>query len=263
MTTKDLVESKRLAESGHWYTIDGKPKYTIVGKNGKERNTTLRDARKLNLVPSVTTILDVAAKPGLVNWQVNQGIQAALTLPRKIDETDEEFLHRVRQDSKEQAEKAAEEGTKIHADINMGFAGKKDSEVYTHLRELLDKSFPNQEWISEQSYTSKEKGYGGAIDLHSKSIVVDFKTKDNIEGKDASKLVFDNHGMQLSAYAELLYIGKPTRVSIFIDRKNPSVILPYVWDGGHLKHLVMFNSLLTYWKMSKNYDPTKQKGEIK
>tara|TARA_Y100000816_G_C25979107_1_gene511123 strand:- start:181 stop:936 length:756 start_codon:yes stop_codon:yes gene_type:complete len=245
------------SESGHWYTIDGKPKYTIVGKNGKERNTTLRDARKLNLVPSVTTILDVAAKPGLVNWQVNQGIQAALTLPRKVDETDEEFLHRVRQDSKEQAEKAAEQGTNIHADINMGFAGKKDSEVYTHLRELLDKSFPNQEWVSEQSYTSKEKGYGGAIDLHSKSIVVDFKTKDNIEGKDASKLVFDNHGMQLSAYAELLYIGKPTRVSIFIDRKNPSVILPYVWDmESHLKHLVMFNSLLTYWKMSKNYDPT-------
>jgi hypothetical protein len=62
--------------------------------------------------------------------------------------------------------------------------------------------------------------------------------------------------MQLSAYAELLYIGKPIRVSIFIDRKKPSVILPYVWDGGHLKHLVMFNSLLTYWKMSKNYDPT-------
>ncbi len=80
------------SESGHWYTIDGKPKYTIVGKNGKERNTTLRDARKLNLVPSVTTILDVAAKPGLVNWQVNQGIQAALTLPRKVDETDEESV---------------------------------------------------------------------------------------------------------------------------------------------------------------------------
>ena len=78
-------------------------------------------------------------------------------MPRKVDETDEEFLYRVRQDSKEQAEKAAEEGTKIHADINMGFAGKKDSEVYTHLRELLDKSFPNQEWVSEQSYTSKEK----------------------------------------------------------------------------------------------------------
>ena len=62
------------SEKGHWYTLEGKPLYTLVGKNGKERNTNLRDARKLNLVPSVTTILDVAAKPGLVNWQINQGI---------------------------------------------------------------------------------------------------------------------------------------------------------------------------------------------
>ena len=35
---------------------------------------------------------------------------------------------------------------------------KKDSEVYTHLRELLDKLFPKAGWLSEQSYTNKEKG---------------------------------------------------------------------------------------------------------
>jgi len=246
-----------LSEAGHWYTLEGKPQYTVIGKNKKERNTTLRDARQLNLVPSVTTILDVAAKPGLVNWQINQGIHAALTLDREVDESDEQFLYRVRQDSKEQGLKAAEQGTKIHGDINMGFAGKKDSEVYTHLIKLINNSFPNQDWISEGSYTSKEMGVGGQVDLHSKTIVMDFKTKDDIEGKDASKLVFDNHGMQLSAYAMLLNIDDPTRVSIFIDRKKPSVILPYVWDReSHQKHLTMFNALLTFWKMSKNYDPT-------
>ena len=69
-----------LSEAGHWYTLEGKPQYTVIGKNKKERNTTLRDARQLNLVPSVTTILDVAAKPGLVNWLINQGIHAARTL---------------------------------------------------------------------------------------------------------------------------------------------------------------------------------------
>ena len=247
-----------LAESGHWYTIDGKPKYTIVSKNGKQRNTTLRDARKLNLFPSVTTILDVAAKPGLVNWQVNQGIQAALTLPREENETDEQFLYRVRQDSKEQAEKAANEGTIIHADINKGFAGTKDSVVFTVLKKLIDNTFLNEQWVSESSYASDE-GFAGQIDLHNKkkTIVIDFKTKDNIEGKDPSKLVFDNHGMQLSAYSALLGIDEPIRVSIFIDRKNPSMILPYVWDrDSHTKHLKMFLALLTFWKMSKNYDPT-------
>ena len=249
-----------VSESGHWYTLEGKPLYTLVGKNGKERNTNLRDARKLNLVPSVTTILDVAAKPGLVNWQINQGINAALTLPREEDETDEQFLYRVRQDSKEQAEKAAEQGTIIHADINMGFSGKKESKTYLAVHKIINGLFPNQEWLSEQSYTSKEEGFGGAIDLHSKtSIVIDFKTKDNLKGVEAKSLVFDNHGMQLSAYAMLLKINTEnlTRVSIFIDRKNPEVIVSYVWDkNSHERHLQMFNALLTYWKCLKKYDPT-------
>ena len=54
-----MSEIKYTAESGHWYTRGGEPAYTVTGKNGKERNTTLRDARTMNLVPSVTTVLKV------------------------------------------------------------------------------------------------------------------------------------------------------------------------------------------------------------
>ena len=62
-----VKESQHLSESGHWYTKTGEPMYTIVGANGKERNTTLADAKKLDLVPSVTTILGIVAKPALEN----------------------------------------------------------------------------------------------------------------------------------------------------------------------------------------------------
>ena len=55
----------RAAESVHWYGQDGSPQYTVTAKDGQQRPTTLRDARKFNLVPSVTTVLKVAAKPGL------------------------------------------------------------------------------------------------------------------------------------------------------------------------------------------------------
>ena len=34
--------NKFTSESGHWYTREGEPMYTIIGANGKERNTTLR-----------------------------------------------------------------------------------------------------------------------------------------------------------------------------------------------------------------------------
>ena len=51
----------------HWYKQDGSPCYEVPYADPKKgmRSTTIRDARKLNLVPSVTTILQVMDKPGL------------------------------------------------------------------------------------------------------------------------------------------------------------------------------------------------------
>src|SRR5210317_2569833 len=92
--------NKFTSESGHWYTQEGEPMYTIIGANGKERNTTLRDAKKENLVPSVTTILGMIAKPSLENWKINQALNSALTLEKNESETLEEFAYRCKQDSK-------------------------------------------------------------------------------------------------------------------------------------------------------------------
>ena len=69
------------SESTHWYDKAGQPRYTVIGANGNERPTTLRDARKDGLVPSVTTVMSVAAKPGLEAWKLNQAFLSALTLP--------------------------------------------------------------------------------------------------------------------------------------------------------------------------------------
>src|SRR5579872_2300957 len=70
-----------MSTGGHWYTADGKPMHTIIGKNGKERATTLRDARKLNLFPSVTTILAVQDKPMLTQWLLNELLYATMLEP--------------------------------------------------------------------------------------------------------------------------------------------------------------------------------------
>ena len=56
---------EKLSEAGHWYDSEGAATYTIIGANGTERNTTLKDARKHGYVPSVTTIIGMAAKPSL------------------------------------------------------------------------------------------------------------------------------------------------------------------------------------------------------
>jgi len=248
---------ENLSEAGHWYDKDGLPTYTIVGANGKERNTTLRDARQWGYVPSVTTIIGVAAKPSLENWKVNQALNSAITLEQDPGESIEDFTNRCKQDSKKIGRDAAERGTIIHAMIEQGFMGGKETKAYRVIKNYLDENFPGEEWIAEDSFCSTS-GYGGKIDLYSKSgIFVDFKTKDGLKDKQASKLVYDDHGMQLSAYAEGCNFKEPERVSIFVDREDPELIAVHRWDKEtHVRHMSMFNSLLSYWKLVKKYDPS-------
>lgn len=251
-----------IAESTHWYSADGSPCYTVIGKNGKERNTTLRDARQYNYVPSVTTIIGVGAKPGLENWKIDQALLSALTLPREEGESLDGFMARAKQDAKEQAIKAAERGTEIHADIEKGFTDGIETVAYLAVRYALDSLFPGETWIAEDSFAHPD-GFGGKIDLYSESgIVVDFKTKDGLAGADPKRLVYDEHGMQLSAYACGLNIDNPERVSVFVDRANPTVVISHVWEKeSHERHLAMFSHLLSYWQHMKNYKPSISKEQ--
>ena len=130
MTNKKQQKDNFKSESGHWYTKDGEPMYTIVGANGVERNTTLRDARSLGLVPSVTTVIGLVAKPFLENWKIDQALKSAIYLEKEDDESDEDFFYRCKQDSKKVGVEAAEQGTKIHDLIEKGFLGKSKNKTY-------------------------------------------------------------------------------------------------------------------------------------
>ena len=64
--------------------------------------------------------------------------------------------------------------------------------------------------------------------------------------------------MQLSAYAQGCGYTDVERVSIFIDRKQHDLIACHIWDrDSQTKHTEMFNSILNYWKLVKNYEPKK------
>jgi hypothetical protein len=86
-------------ESMHWYDKAGRPCYEVERADKKGmRPTTLRDARKMNLVPSVTSIIKCAAAPQLEKWKRDQVLIAALTLPRMPEESEQSWLARVEQD---------------------------------------------------------------------------------------------------------------------------------------------------------------------
>lgn len=242
------------AESGHWYTREGIPTYTILGKNGKVRNTTLRDAREMNLVPSVTTILNVAAKPQLTQWLQKQVLLAALTLPKIATESEDEYLSRILEDSKEQGRAAADAGTDIHAAIEAFYRGEIWDKHKEHVQgcvKALDEHFGQRGWVAERSF-GHELGYGGKVDLHCPGIVVDIKTK---EFTDPAKVDgYEDHRMQLAAYRVGLALPHARCANIFVSRSVPGLCVIKEWTAEELEEAWnMFYHLLLFWQIKSNH----------
>lgn len=247
------------SQGGHWYASDGSPAYEILGKNGKLRAVTLRDARTMNLFPGVTGILACAAKPQLENWKIDQALMSALTLPRIEWENDSDFMARAKEDSKEQARRAAERGTLLHGQIEQDFDYGCDPEYAEFVRPVrawLNERFGAVRWNAERSF-SHTLGYGGKVDLHSDEagVVIDFKTKDF--GPDNLPKGYDEQGMQLAAYAIGLELGaEATRINLFISTRVPGLIVPVEWHPDTFqRHWDMFQALLMYWQADRKYAP--------
>ena len=103
-----LSAKPKRGSGGHWYTATGEPRHTMpLAKGDGERNTTLRDAKKHKLFPSVTGILGLFAKPGLDRWKQDQLLRIAYDNPRKMDETFERFADRCLLEHEKPVEEAA------------------------------------------------------------------------------------------------------------------------------------------------------------
>lgn len=245
-----IIVSKPLhpAESAHWYTKNGTPAYQVIGKNGKLRNTTLRDARTNGYLPSVTTIIGCAAKPGLDRWRQEQVLLAALTTERIVGENEGDYLARIMEDSREQAKKASERGTLIHAAIEGFYEGKGLGDYPDHVRGLenaLTAHFGNPQWLAEKSFAC-DLGFGGKTDLCAPGIVVDVKTKEF--GPGALPDAYDEHRMQLAAYRKGLGMETARCANAFISVNNPGLVHLVEWSPEDLnKGWLMFKGLLDYW----------------
>jgi len=220
-----MIVKEKVQENGHWYTKSGQSAYTVTGANGQERPTTLRDARKLGLLPSVTTINGLLSKAGLDTWKQQQVLLAALTLPRAEGEPEQEWLSRVMQDSKATGREAAERGTAIHAVIEAYFDQVYMPEKPAYLDAIdsaLKNAFGDQEWQSERTF-SHSLGFGGKCDLMAKNgFVVDFKTKET----DLDKVdVFFEHEMQLASYREGFGLPTARCAIIFVNGTTNQVKL--------------------------------------
>ena len=240
----EIITAVHGSDGGHWYNPDGSPAYTIIGKNGKERNTTLADARKHNLRPSVTDIIKLAAKPGLENWKAEQILMSVLTTTRNPLESEAEYLARIKEDANAQALKARERGTLIHAWVQSGFENKVLSDeackYFSSAKDTILNEIGEVQWTCELSFANNR--YGGKIDLISESYLIDIKTTDKSLDKAT---LWDDHYMQLGAYrgvdshviCGILYVNSITAESKLILAEEKEIT----------KGLKCFDALLDFF----------------
>lgn len=253
--TKDPLAS----ESSHWYTKDGVPKYEVpcTSKEGN-RPTNINDARKLDLVPSVTLILNQLSKPGLEVWKSRQLLEASLTLPRLKDETLDDYATRVIEDSKAQSLKARDRGTDLHAAIEDYIRGQTSLLYQKHCEkiEAVLKQYGIDLRGGRPEHSFSKNGYGGKIDYHSvtPASIVDFKTTARITPKTKP---YDEHLMQCSAYGHGLFVSPFQAFNVFVGIDDLEVrVFEHAWNDL-AEAFELFQCLLTFYQRKNKLGPYK------
>lgn len=248
------------SESSHWYWPDSRPCYEVpyADQSKGMRPTTLRDARKLGLLPSVTTILRILHRQALVEWLQEQAVLAAMTTPRLDGEELDAFIHRVlsveRQQDQE-AQKARDLGTAIHSEIEAVLTGK---EPELALAGFVEPAVAVIRGLGAVQATEKivvGEGYAGKLDVLTdgdRLTVLDIKTSKTIP-RDGS---YVEHRLQTAAYA--MALGNTgdkclETANLYISTLEPGKLMLCQQDNWVSTYNDGFAPLVRYWQWVNNY----------
>ncbi len=262
------VLSKSKVPSGHWYAPDGTPVHKLPTADGKgERPTTIRDAKRLGLFPSVTGILSILAKPGLEKWKLDQVALATLRTPKQPDESPDYWCNRVRNAAFEQVEQAADLGTMIHGALELAMAGEPYAD---DLRPYVEPVMAWKQRIGieiierEVRLVNKQHGFAGTSDVlfrygRSGIGILDYKTRKTKPGEAVS--AYDNQAMQLAAYGATYWgeenVGRLLAANVFISTTEPGR-MEVVKHPAIAQDWEAFRMVAALWRYQKGYDPRQQ-----
>lgn len=257
---------QRQMPSAHWYTRDGHPQHDMPKKGGEgTRATTLADARKLGLLPSVTSIIGILDKPALTTWRMDRAALAAVANPKQAEESEEYWLARVRSAAMQEAATAADIGSEVHDAIDRCLGGeeyKPDLDVYLA---------PVKEWLAaakieiverEVVVASASEGYAGRVDAFfydrdKKFGAIDWKTR---KTKPSERKIdaYPEHSFQIAAYlAARIGAGnlhKARAFNVYISTTEPGRISVYEHADLAEKYKA-FLCCCHIWRLVKGYDP--------
>ena len=253
----------------HFYHKDGRPCYEILGKNGKMRDVTIRDAKKLDLVPSNTTITNCISKPGLNIWLQREVAKAAFNIYTNllvhVNTKEEEFIKTCIDAAQVKGNKAKDFGIRIHDAIEFILKARsnnvpnnlqcpevaRDDEIFPFLAPIH--AYIKNRGIageSEKIVIGHHKGlyYGGKIDNPHNNIIRDFKTQNTVNGKFKR---YDEWLMQLAGY--MIISPQCEKIeNVLISSTEPGVIETISYTEEEvLKGMKMFEGALIHWYGSK------------
>ena len=263
-----LTSEKSKFNGSHWYTTEGDPCHEVPKKAGGLRKTTISDAKKMHLLPSVTNVLGVIAKPGLDKWKLQQVAKAAFASPPDGKESEDYYTGRIIDAAFQQVEDAADLGSRIHDALEKILEGEPVEE------DLLPYVTPVMDWKQSKGITFDEReitlvntaeGYAGRCDVlghgnKGQLVVIDYKTRKTRPGEPCTP--YDGQGAQLAAYAVAhwgehrlpevhaanCYISttEPGRFEVY---KHPDLVAE--WE--------FFKACCAIWRKVKGYDPRAQR----
>ena len=260
---KITMRIQRTERSSHWYDWNGKSCHEVIAKTtGLPRPTTVSDARKLNLLPSVTNILGMKAKPALVTWMQDNAIMAALNTPRNPDEPEGQWHSRIAEESERIGREAAELGTLLHEQLEIYLtegaftAGPEVTNYLQGAKQWLDENVA--EVIEAEKTVVGPLGYAGRLDLFAKMkdgshAMIDFKSQ-KLVGKRAPNF-YKEWAMQLAAYSHP-FGGGHELISVIIPSDAPGPVFTKHWDNRD-SALEAFKACHRLWCFEKDYTPTR------
>jgi len=261
-------------KQSHWYTAAGMPMHQMTTADGdRTRPTTIRDAKKLKLFPSVTNILGMLAKPALERWKMEQILKQAESSPRTAEEDFAYWMKRTLDGAFKQVEDAADLGSKIHNALEKAFTpgaaipqeSEIDEAIYPYVKPVL-------EWragakinitATELRVVNLEHGFAGTADVlfgfgSGGQGILDYKSKKTKPGETV--IAYPEHRMQLAAYAVSHYgescLPNLLAANIFISSTEPGRMdvikhtpqqIMEAWE--------MFKATCVIWRGLKQYDP--------
>lgn len=208
-------------------------------KPGEFREPTIADARKLGLVPSVTTIIDTISKPMLYEWLQKQAFESAWESAQTPMNKDEAWQY-----YQQQSTKVRDKGTELHDNMSR----LEETEITSKLIQYLKQHYT--EFQHEIEFAMPM--YGGTIDMLAKR---HDGTCDMIDFKFCSKMrkPYPSEMWQMAAYSAQCRAMTGVAINIIIDQ-NTGEFECFPWskdemDTGYRQFMAIHRA----WQYVNNY----------